>query len=230
MEPTLLDTIRSIFKYTDGKLYRVCGTSGKWKLVNTAKSNRSGGYVHTSVVGKFIGVHRIIFALVNDRLAESVHHKNGVKTDNRPENLEELTASDHTALHTASRDMHVAYKDKACGVFLRPDKGNKFYASIQYAGKLVHLGVFDTEALAMAAYVKAKDKILAGDTEDLNSDTYAQKRRRAGHLKGASWHKSGNCWRATITVAGKSIHLGRFDTEQEAHEAYKKYLQERTKT
>lgn len=39
-------------------------------------------------------------------------------------------------------------------------------------------------------------------------------------LPGASFHKARGKWRATITLAGKSNHLGHFDTAQEAHEVY----------
>jgi len=40
------------------------------------------------------------------------------------------------------------------------------------------------------------------------------------NAKGYSWHKSSNKWRAYIKLNGKSIHLGLFDTEEEAHTAY----------
>ena len=38
--------------------------------------------------------------------------------------------------------------------------------------------------------------------------------------KGYSWHKNANKWRAYIMLNGKTIHLGVFDTEEEARNAY----------
>ena len=42
------------------------------------------------------------------------------------------------------------------------------------------------------------------------------------HLKGVSWHKGNKSWDAQIKVDGKSIHIGSFSTQEDAHEAYKK--------
>lgn len=47
-----------------------------------------------------------------------------------------------------------------------------------------------------------------------------RKTHRAGRLVGANFHKSANKWRSLITINGKQIHLGYFNTEQSAHEAY----------
>ena len=38
--------------------------------------------------------------------------------------------------------------------------------------------------------------------------------------KGYSWHKASNKWKARIMVNHKDIHLGLFNTEDEAREAY----------
>lgn len=40
--------------------------------------------------------------------------------------------------------------------------------------------------------------------------------------KGVCWSKPSQRWRAYIRPMGKQIHLGLFDTPEEAHEAYKK--------
>jgi hypothetical protein len=49
------------------------------------------------------------------------------------------------------------------------------------------------------------------------------KRHRSGSLVGASFNKSKGRWQSQITVTGRIIHLGHFDTEIEAHRAYLEY-------
>lgn len=41
----------------------------------------------------------------------------------------------------------------------------------------------------------------------------------SGYL-GAFWHKKQGRWRSQIRLAGKSIHLGYFETAEQAHEAF----------
>jgi hypothetical protein len=53
-----------------------------------------------------------------------------------------------------------------------------------------------------------------------------QVRHRNGRLPGASFHKSVGRWIARYRTDGKLHHLGYFDTEQEAHEAYLSALEE----
>lgn len=48
----------------------------------------------------------------------------------------------------------------------------------------------------------------------------------AGGLPGVSWHKLRNRWRASIGINRRQIHLGLFDTPEEAHEAYLKAKRE----
>ena len=44
--------------------------------------------------------------------------------------------------------------------------------------------------------------------------------------KGVSWFKQINKWRADIFINGKNNYLGRFDTEEEASQAYQNKLKE----
>lgn len=61
---------------------------------------------------------------------------------------------------------------------------------------------------------------------NLTLTTHAQirqrygKRGRSSHLKGAFWHKRRHKWMSQITVNGKTLYLGLFATEAEAHDAY----------
>lgn len=55
----------------------------------------------------------------------------------------------------------------------------------------------------------------------LASHSENQRNGRPRPLKGASWHKASQKWRAVITVNDKQIALGYFETAEEAHEAYR---------
>jgi len=55
---------------------------------------------------RYIPVHRLIMSQIEGRNLdpeEIVHHRNGIKTDNRPENLELMTKSEHMKLHSTAR-------------------------------------------------------------------------------------------------------------------------------
>lgn len=48
----------------------------------------------------------------------------------------------------------------------------------------------------------------------------ARRRKNGGRLLGAHWCPTWRRWKSSIGVAGSARHIGWFDTEQQAHEAY----------
>lgn len=57
--------------------------------------------------------------------------------------------------------------------------------------------------------------------DQLNSENTRRARASSRHgVLGVHWHKQSSRWRARIQVNGRSVHLGMFDTQEQAHQAY----------
>ena len=88
-------TLYDIFEYKDGELYWKIFT-GKSKVGKMAGVVNSIGYKITTIQGKIYSNHRLIFLMHNGFFPEYVDHINGIKHDNRIENLREATASENS--------------------------------------------------------------------------------------------------------------------------------------
>ena len=59
-----------------------------------------------------------------------------------------------------------------------------------------------------------------------NQRNQKKKKNCSSQYRGVSWHKRDSKWEAQISIDWKKKHLGQFDTEEEAAEAYKKKYNE----
>ena len=134
------------------------GELWKWKRANQhatlkfekidCKPHKSDGYIYPQINNKRVYLHRIIAAAflgldIND-LKIQVDHINGVKHDNRIENLRLVTCQQNHFNRT-----------KAKGYSWNKQM-NKWSAQIHLNGKRKHLGYYDNKEDAREAYLNAK--------------------------------------------------------------------------
>lgn len=119
------------------------------------KVNHGKGYCATRLNRRLFLVHRVVFMLSNNRPIKKgfdIDHINGIKHDNRIENLREVTRRDNSINKSRHRQGRLA------GVSFH-QKTNKWTTQIQINNKDIYLGYYDTELDAHLAYCKARQEL-----------------------------------------------------------------------
>lgn len=150
---------RELFRYDEasGQLF--------WRVNRgrTAKAGQVAGHVdskHRYRVIRFLGrltmAHRIAWLYVHGVWPSGdIDHINGVRDDNRIENLRDVSRSANL------QNQRQASRNNKCGmlgVSLHKETG-KFVAQIMAGRKQKYLGLFDTAEEAHAAYLRAKAEL-----------------------------------------------------------------------
>ena len=183
------------------------------KLNRYLAQNSSKEYKMISFGGKARLVHRVIAAelIPNPCGLRVVDHINRDKGDNRIINLR--WSSDSHNAHNSGK-----YK----GFSL--NKSGTFEAAIRVDGKAIMLGKFETEKEAHEAYLGASNKYFPGvlaEAKDKRTINKPTDRRRGvkDNTKGYNVTRNGK-YAAYHFVNRVKVHIGTFDTELEARDAY----------
>lgn len=117
----------------------------------SAVGHYSEGYLQVSVDNRMIAVHRIVFAIHHGRWAvEQIDHINGIRDDNRPENLRECSRQQNST----NRKLNANNKSGHKGVLWVPSEG-KWQANISHNRRRYTLGRFKNIEDAIAAREQA---------------------------------------------------------------------------
>jgi hypothetical protein len=133
----------------------------RWKV--SAGSVKAGdvagtymdGYRHIQIDGRIYRAHRLAWLYVRGRWPEDgVDHKNGIRDDNRIDNLREATDVQNKQNTIKPRSHNTSgYLGVSMSKIHRPR------ARIRVDGKVHNLGYFDDPAEAHQAYVAAKRRL-----------------------------------------------------------------------
>lgn len=212
----------------------------KWYL-------HSGGYITRKIFkGRTVYLHReILMRLGHDITERWVDHVNGVKTDNRRENIRLCNASQNGANKSKySPHTESVYK----GVFRKNDQ---WYVQLKVDGKHISAGPFPNEEKAARRYDLYARKHFGefarynisrptdDDMERFNDDLmkHAAKReitrlrnvernrpklvfKKTSPFRGVSFKRRNQKWVAQITYNHVKQHIGLYASQEEAARAY----------
>ena len=116
-----------------------------------AGSLNPNGYIYIKINYKLYRAHRLAWLYETGSFPlEQIDHINGIRNDNRYQNLREATRSQNKC----NTKMYANNASGFKGVGLYKPTG-KYRASITVNNKLIYLGYFDNPELAYAAYCEA---------------------------------------------------------------------------
>jgi hypothetical protein len=194
--------------YWDSKeriLKQALNSNGYSHIVTSKNCKTKSIKVHVLVAISFLGhkpdgSHKVV-----------VDHVNNNKSDNRLCNLQLISCRKNNSKDKINKT------SKYTGVYLL--KSGKFESKIFHINKKVYLGTFETEEEASEYYQKAVESIENGEEIKHN------RKEQSSKFKGVNWNKNANKWVSYVFLNNKRKHIGIFQTEEEAYEERRKYLE-----
>lgn len=162
-KPTLtVERLKEVMQYDPetGKFCRLITTNHRAKAGDEPGWNHCQGYRAIAIDGRCYLAHRLAWFFMTGEWPVEVDHRNRNRLDNRWENLRNVTHQQNAQNVAVEKDFKLT--TKLAGVSWDKSTSN-WKSSICVDGRQKHLGRFDTDAAAHAAYVAAKRQLHAGN-------------------------------------------------------------------
>lgn len=140
------------FEYKDGQLIRKV-SSKRSRAGDVVGHADKKGYLNVGHLRKYWKVHRIVYLLKHGHCPQFIDHINGIKDDNRIENLREADIS--TNHYNCKK--YTNNKSGTKGVYWHSSNG-LWAVKISVKTKAKHIGCFDDLELAELVAMEARDK------------------------------------------------------------------------
>ncbi|MDO8972095.1 MAG: HNH endonuclease signature motif containing protein [Saprospiraceae bacterium] len=151
METLSQTRLHELFTYEDGELIWQI-SKGNAKAGKTAGCLNGAGYSQIQIDGQSYLTHRVVWMYIHGAWpTDQIDHINGIKTDNRINNLRECSPGENQQNRTPNKNS----TSKFAGVSWFA-KTKKWQARIGIQGKQKHIGYFTNELDAAFAYLEAK--------------------------------------------------------------------------
>lgn len=147
-----IEDFEPYFEYKDGQLVRKA-SSKRSKSGDVVGCHDKKGYLTVGHLGTYWKAHRIVYLLAHGHCPEFVDHINGIKDDNRIENLRE--ADINTNHYNCKK--YTTNKSGTKGVYWH-SSNNLWAVKISVKTKTIHIGCFDDLELAELVATEARDK------------------------------------------------------------------------
>ncbi|ENJ4715002.1 TPA: HNH endonuclease [Enterobacter kobei] len=158
------------------KISRGCVKSG-----SVCGYKRKDGYIRVKVDGALVMAHRIVWKMFNGDEPDFIDHINGVRSDNRIENLRSATKSINKINESLRSNSQSGFIGVSWHTPTDSRKTSKWVAKIALAGKHHHIGYFHDLKLAVLAY-NAECERLHGEYGKRKIDHNLNKLREMGLL------------------------------------------------
>jgi hypothetical protein len=141
------EEMRKTYYYENGFLYYKDNKNRKNKAIGCINEK---GYLATRINGKGYKVHRIIWQLIKGNIPDEIDHINGIRHDNRIENLRDVSHLENMQNRKEHRS------GRPVGV---RRVGKKWQARIRLHKKYYYLGIYETIEEAINAQKLASIKL-----------------------------------------------------------------------